>query len=655
MPTIAEAKSMLTEGGYRLDVVKSGADITAARLLKDGADPVDLELKQAVALEVFVRQNGATPQVVAPETEPDWMTVLVAADRSKHLHSYRYNKATGLLEVTFRKDDKAGAVYTYDDVTLAEFEALHNADSLTGYLSGTLVAALKESGRKYRKIADAPAAEPITDVVTPLAQSIATEAAKLNPSSPPRPAAPQTSSGSVAGGRGAGGEGRPTTPTELRLFLFETHNYQRLEFFRHEFDLNDNLVLIGGENGNGKSSFQDGVEMLFTGPLRRVKRPIHAGADACRMKGVIGDAETKEPLYEIRRFKEGEDGWGFKIVRPGTNEKIPGLNQEAFLKDILGPITDPTEIPRMDPKDLRAYLIDVCGLHLDEAEKAIADAKEIVKDMEREKERLRAKFSDLPEHPDAPAEELTYGDLRTKLNAAIEHNRSLANLQSQKDRAEDAILAATSEIEDLENRLAAAKQRLHESTQAANEAGNKIKSFEPADEQAILAQIEGIEDTNKKVRDNIAKAAARKEAQECETKIGEAVAQWEAAKKAKNEALASAAFPIEGLGFSEEDGFVTFQGQPFAQASDAEKIRVSVALALARRGALPLLFVRNASLLDGKSLRLLADEAAKFGAQVLAEIVTNRSEEGHDRECTIYIHQGKVDEKGYRVGSGEAA
>ncbi|NGZ99664.1 hypothetical protein G5V59_02720 [Nocardioides sp. W3-2-3] len=46
----------------------------------------------------------------------------------------------------------------------------------------------------------------------------------------------------------------------------------------------------------------------------------------------------------------------------------------------------------------------------------------------------------------------------------------------------------------------------------------------------------------------------------------------------KADALAKATFPVDGLGF-DDDG-VTYQGVPFAQASSAEQIRVSLAMAM---------------------------------------------------------------------------
>ena len=56
--------------------------------------------------------------------------------------------------------------------------------------------------------------------------------------------------------------------------------------------------------------------------------------------------------------------------------------------------------------------------------------------------------------------------------------------------------------------------------------------------------------------------------------------------------------------------------------------------------------LNDASVLDAKSLQVLADEAQARGAQVFAEIVANRDDEGnYDKECSFFIYDGEIDSK----------
>ncbi len=83
--------------------------------------------------------------------------------------------------------------------------------------------------------------------------------------------------------------------------------------------------------------------------------------------------------------------------------------------------------------------------------------------------------------------------------------------------------------------------------------------------------------------------------------------------------LAAAKLPVDGLGVS-ADG-LTLLGVPFEQASGAEQLRVALALAIASAPGLNDVWVRDASLLDEESLKLVKEMADTFGKHVWLEIV----------------------------------
>jgi len=84
--------------------------------------------------------------------------------------------------------------------------------------------------------------------------------------------------------------------------------------------------------------------------------------------------------------------------------------------------------------------------------------------------------------------------------------------------------------------------------------------------------------------------------------------------------LAAASFPVDGLSFG-ADGGVTFNGVPLAQASGAERIRVSMAIALAANPQIRVVLIRDASLLDEDSMAAVVAMAEAADAQVWLERV----------------------------------
>jgi len=103
----------------------------------------------------------------------------------------------------------------------------------------------------------------------------------------------------------------------------------------------------------------------------------------------------------------------------------------------------------------------------------------------------------------------------------------------------------------------------------------------------------------------------------------------------KRDMLANAKYPIEGLAVS-EDGTVMFDGVPFSQASHAQQIRTSVAIGLAMNPKLPVLLIRDGSLLDDKNLQVVREMADAANAQIWIERVGDRD------ACAIIIEDGHV-------------
>jgi predicted ABC-type transport system involved in lysophospholipase L1 biosynthesis ATPase subunit len=96
----------------------------------------------------------------------------------------------------------------------------------------------------------------------------------------------------------------------------------------------------------------------------------------------------------------------------------------------------------------------------------------------------------------------------------------------------------------------------------------------------------------------------------------------------------NAKFPVADLGFG--DGEVIYKGLPLSQASDAEQLRVAVAIAMAANPKLRVIRVRDGSLLDSGGLALLEDLAKERDFQVWVETVSE------DKNIGVHIEDGTV-------------
>ncbi|MEN6334232.1 MAG: hypothetical protein ABFE01_08215, partial [Phycisphaerales bacterium] len=102
----------------------------------------------------------------------------------------------------------------------------------------------------------------------------------------------------------------------------------------------------------------------------------------------------------------------------------------------------------------------------------------------------------------------------------------------------------------------------------------------------------------------------------------------------KRRRVAEAKFPVPGLAF--EAGHVTLNRIPFDQCSSAEQLKVSVAIGMALNPKLRVLLIRDGSLLDEDSMKILAETAAANDTQVWIEVVRT------DSSVSVVIEDGAV-------------
>jgi methylase of polypeptide subunit release factors len=156
---------------------------------------------------------------------------------------------------------------------------------------------------------------------------------------------------------------------------------------------------------------------------------------------------------------------------------------------------------------------------------------------------------------------------------------------------------------------------------------------------AVAASIEitRLEETNKKVRENAARADIEEQLESARAETARLDGEIDQCDAEKAEAMAAASFPVQGLSFRENDGSLLLNGLPLEQAAESQRIRLSVAIGFALNPRLKVLLVRQGSELDSNAMRLLAEIADEHGGQVWVERV---SEDGAG--CSVVLEDGEV-------------
>lgn len=406
----------------------------------------------------------------------------------------------------------------------------------------------------------------------------------------------------------------------------------------------DNFIQVTGPNGSGKTSVLDSIWWALGGKDGIQSVPIRKGAEKARIKLNLGSivVERKFTPAGTTLTVKNEEG----AIYPSP---------QAMLDDLIGSLSfDPLAFARKDPKaqyeELRTIAkVDVDLVALESQNTADFNAR---RDLNRDAKAKRAQADGIAIAPGTPEKPIDESDLIGQMEAAAANNATLeqrkaGRLQAQSDanakKAEGARLReiATREREQTAERVADLKKQIaqmekdgeasalkrdQESSASLHAAGcieKKIDEAAPLPEAVNVSDLRAALDNAKLANAEVAKRDRRKaiaeEAKALEAKAETLTRAMDARTEQSRKALQSATMPVDGLSLAA--GHVVYKELPFDQASDAEQLRVSIAIAMAGNPKLKVIRIRDGSLLDENALKLVAELARDKDYQIWIERV----------------------------------
>lgn len=394
-------------------------------------------------------------------------------------------------------------------------------------------------------------------------------------------------------------------PKTYRIAEFRAENFMRLKTVAIRPD--GDVVQITGANGQGKTSVLDGVLAALGGGRAIPMKPIRTGEESAVLKVDLGD------LIVTRRFAVSDNAKGYttdiKVERAsgGRMDK-----PQDVLNAIMGRFTfDPLAFTLMkDDEQFEVLKTFVPGFDFDQS--AALDRDDYAKrtDVNREAKNLRTQAEAIKLPAGATPAAVDVEALEKKLGEAASHNASIATRQANRQAAEDRLVAIAEAIQTLETERDTITARLAE-------AGDLPEAIDTDQVREALAAGRAANAARALVQqraDLEAKAAAKEKESADLTKA------MDDREAARQKAIKAAKMPVPGLGFDPK-GFITLDGEPFSQASDAQKLRTSMAIAVAMNPTLRVARLRDGSRLDSKAMRALAEYAAEMDVQVWIERV----------------------------------
>ncbi|MFY9293290.1 MAG: AAA family ATPase [Methylorubrum rhodinum] len=436
----------------------------------------------------------------------------------------------------------------------------------------------------------------------------------------------------------------------MKIIELTAENVKRLKAVAIRPD--GNLVEISGRNGQGKSSVLDAIWWALAGSSHIQAVPIRKGETEARIRLDLGE------LKVIRTFKKREDETFTTSIVVESQEGARFPSPQRMLDSLLGELSfDPLAFSRMDGRQqleaLKRFVPGVDFAAIEKANKADFDRRT---DVNRQAKALRAQAAGIGVPAGAPAERIDETALVEEMERAGEHNADLERRKARLEQAgrDIAIIRTDANRErtlaqDLREKAEAAEARAKSQDEAADDLQRKLDQApalpEVIDTSAVRRQIDEARKKNRAVdlREQRAAVEARaREAEETSSGLTKAIEDRTAAKR---EAIAKAALPVSGIAFGEDE--ILLNGVPFEQASSAEQLRTSVAIAIAANPKLRVIRVQDGSLLDDEAMAILAEMADAADCQVWVEVVQS------GRSTAVVIEDGQV--RGAVAVSAQAA
>lgn len=396
----------------------------------------------------------------------------------------------------------------------------------------------------------------------------------------------------------------------MKIIKLTAENVKRLKAV--EITPDGTVQIITGRNAQGKTSVLDAIWLALGGGTagRGTTRPIRDGEDKASVTLDLGDLTVTRTWSGDKTAVTVKAADGAKYTSP-----------QAVLDGLVGRLSfDPLAFTKLSAREQVSALLDVVEIEADLD--ALARERQAAFDLRADLGRQGKAIGEVPpEQPDVPAEEVSASSLIDEITAATRDADRQRTERATAQHDQERVTALTAE-------LAAA-------TADAKVSKDAVEAHAPLpDVDALREQLSGVEATNRAVRSN-AEIRQRKERKGSLRKEYEAeTARIDRLDKARTDALAAAEFPVPGLAF--DDSGVTYNGVPFSQASSAEQIRVSLAMAMALNPKLRVIRILDGSLLDADNLAAIAEMAEAQDYQVWIERVSD------DADTAVVIEDGRV-------------
>lgn len=387
------------------------------------------------------------------------------------------------------------------------------------------------------------------------------------------------------------------------------------------------LTVIGGRNGQGKTSVLDAIAWALGGNKLKPSESQRIGSAAPPSIHI----ELSNGLVVERKGKSS----ALHVIDP-SGQKAGQQLLDSFIEKLALNLPKFMEA-RNDEK--AETLLQIIGVGdqlavLDRQEKSLYNQR---LEVGRIADRKKKHAEELVWYPDAPAEPVSASDLIKRQQAILAKNADNQRKRDMLESLKDQQTRIDVELDKLEAKKKALINERTAVTADINSAETASANWQDESTAELEQDIANIDAINTKVRANAEKNRVQAEADELAGQYGDLTQQIESVKEQRMKLLDSADMPLPGL--SVQDGELTYNGQKWDCMSGAEQLQVATAIVRKLNPDCGFVLMDKLEQMDPETLAAFGKWLEGEGLQVIATRV------GTDDTCSIIIEDGYIKEE----------
>lgn len=401
----------------------------------------------------------------------------------------------------------------------------------------------------------------------------------------------------------------------VKIHTLELENVKRIKAVTLT-PAENGLTIIGGRNGQGKTSVLDAIAWALGGEKFKPSSPARNGS--------VIPPHLKIELSNGLIVERSGDNSRLKVTDPNGKKGGQQLLNE-FVETLA---LDLPKFMSANAKSKADTLLKIIGvgdeLHrLDGEEQRLYNQRTEIGRIADQKEKYAREmpvYAGLPEEPVSASELIKSQQEILARNGENQRKRAkLAEIQREYNSKAEELERLTKRVEELKIDLETA-----------------LKTAEALEDEStaeIEENIENIEELNAKIRANLDRERAAAEAADIRAQYDELTAKIDDTRAERAKLLNGAEMPLSGL--SVEDGELTYNGVKWDCMSSAEQLKAATAIVRKLNPNCGFVLLDKLEQMDADTLQEFGEWLESEGLQVIATRVSTGG------ECSVIIENGE--------------